>query len=238
LLILSRRVFRFSTAFSTPKLDLLSSAPFRQSLTEQRTSPRVGKTLASVPTELDEITPTRIRLRVSGQSLSSVHLSFLVSKLTSVSLNSSRSPYFASGVISARQVLAETARQSPGAKLPVDKKASATGTWVSEIAWREFYNHIIAAYPRVSMGQPFNVKYRGVQWETDPKYLQAWKEGKTASPLFLQGSSHLDNRRLLSSSNLSISGIPHRRRRYATVQRSRMDAQRESIAFSRRVDEY
>ncbi|KAL7411659.1 DNA photolyase, FAD-binding/Cryptochrome [Mrakia frigida] len=93
------------------------------------------------------------------------------------------SPYFASGVISARQVLAETARQSPGGKLPVDKKASATGTWVSEIAWREFYNHIIAAYPRVSMGQPFNVKYRGVQWETDPKYLQAWKEGKAGYPI-------------------------------------------------------
>ena len=159
----------------------------------------------------DKDTTSRLRSVV----LSSLSL-LLASNLTSLSLNLYRSPYFASGVISARQVLAETARQSPGGKLPVDKKASATGTWVSEIAWREFYNHIIAAYPRVSMGQPFNVKYRGVQWETDPKYLQAWKEGKTVS-LFFPVASRLVDRRSLSSSFSSTLGIPHRRCCYATV---------------------
>jgi deoxyribodipyrimidine photolyase len=35
--------------------------------------------------------------------------------------------------------------------------------WVGEVAWRDFYNHILAAFPRVGMGQPYNPKYRGIQ---------------------------------------------------------------------------
>jgi deoxyribodipyrimidine photolyase len=35
--------------------------------------------------------------------------------------------------------------------------------WVGEVAWRDFYNHNLAAVPRVGMGQPDNPKYRGIQ---------------------------------------------------------------------------
>lgn len=83
--------------------------------------------------------------------------------MTDVAADRSYSPYLSSGVISVRHMLSEVAKASPSGKLPVDKNATGTGNWVSEVAWRDFYNHILAAYPRVSMGQPFNPKYRGVQ---------------------------------------------------------------------------
>lgn len=50
-------------------------------------------------------------------------------------------------------------------------------------AWRDFYTHIIALFPRVSMGRPFLEKYANVRWETNPEHLQAWKEGKTGVPI-------------------------------------------------------
>lgn len=55
--------------------------------------------------------------------------------------------------------------------------------WVMEIAWRDFYAHVMAAYPRVSMGRPFQEKYAAVKWEEDEEKLQAWKDGRTGVPI-------------------------------------------------------
>ena len=57
------------------------------------------------------------------------------------------------------------------------------GRWVQELAWRDFYVHILAHYPRVSMGRPFIEKYADVKWETSEKLLQAWKDGRTGVPI-------------------------------------------------------
>lgn len=51
------------------------------------------------------------------------------------------------------------------------------------VAWRDFYNHVLAAFPRVSMGRPYNEKYADVQWETNDAHFQAWKNGKTGVPI-------------------------------------------------------
>ena len=75
-------------------------------------------------------------------------------------------------------MLSVLAASTSSGKLPLDKKASGAGNWVSEVAWRDFYNHIIAAYPRVSMGQPFNAKYRGVQvssWLSSSSLRTCWR---------------------------------------------------------------
>src|SRR5690606_18031627 len=61
------------------------------------------------------------------------------------------SPYFALGILSPRQALlaAYNARQEyPEAEADID-------TWIHELIWREFYIHILAAFPRVSQNQPF-----------------------------------------------------------------------------------
>ncbi|KAH9977930.1 DNA photolyase, FAD-binding/Cryptochrome [Lactifluus volemus] len=60
---------------------------------------------------------------------------------------------------------------------------SGVGMWVQEIAWRDFYGHVLAAFPRVSMGRPFREKYAGVQWETNHEHLEAWRAGRTGVPI-------------------------------------------------------
>jgi len=52
-----------------------------------------------------------------------------------------------------------------------------------ELAWRDFYTSILAAFPRVSMGRPFNEKYALVKWEEDEEMLRRWQEGKTGVPI-------------------------------------------------------
>lgn len=74
---------------------------------------------------------------------------------------------------------------------------SGIGRWVQEIAWRDFYANILASFPRVSMGRPFNEKFSAVVWEnhqvpadsaishngTDGDLLVKWKTGKTGVPI-------------------------------------------------------
>ncbi|EIN10414.1 hypothetical protein PUNSTDRAFT_119399 [Punctularia strigosozonata HHB-11173 SS5] len=92
------------------------------------------------------------------------------------------SPYLATGVISARECIRETMKLL-GIKKVEASRDKSIGVWVQEIAWRDFYTHVLAAFPRVSMGRPFNEKYADVRWETNEEHLQAWKEGRTGVPI-------------------------------------------------------
>ncbi|EPQ59913.1 hypothetical protein GLOTRDRAFT_26515, partial [Gloeophyllum trabeum ATCC 11539] len=92
------------------------------------------------------------------------------------------SPYLAAGVISARECVRQ-AMKLQGAKKVQATRDTGLGTWLMEIAWRDFYNHVLAAYPRVSMGRPFQEKYADVKWEVNEEHLQAWKEGRTGVPI-------------------------------------------------------
>ena len=51
------------------------------------------------------------------------------------------------------------------------------------IAWRDFYTHVLAMFPRVSMGRPFLEKFANVSWETNEEHFQAWKDGRTGVPI-------------------------------------------------------
>ncbi|WWC72736.1 uncharacterized protein I206_106700 [Kwoniella pini CBS 10737] len=96
--------------------------------------------------------------------------------------NSSRlSPYLAAGVISGRMVLDEAKKLRKG-KLESGRD-TGVGMWVMEVSWRDFYNHVMATWPRVSMGRPFLEKFADVQWETNEENLQRWKDGKTGYPI-------------------------------------------------------
>ncbi|QRW01681.1 deoxyribodipyrimidine photo-lyase [Ceratobasidium sp. AG-Ba] len=92
------------------------------------------------------------------------------------------SPYLSSGVISARACI-RGAMEAAGVKRIDVNKTTGPMVWISEVAWRDFYTHVMAAFPRVSMGRPFHEKYADVKWETDPAHLKAWKEGKTGVPI-------------------------------------------------------
>jgi deoxyribodipyrimidine photo-lyase len=92
---------------------------------------------------------------------------------------SALSPYLAAGVLSARQCLAAAlaANQqsfdgSPGPR-----------TWISELAWRDFYNQVVVHFPRVSRGRCFQRPTEAVRWRDAPEDLARWQAGETGFPL-------------------------------------------------------
>lgn len=93
-----------------------------------------------------------------------------------------RSPYLASGVISARELIRTSMAYAGQNQINPDRTTSP-GSYISEVAWRDFYTHVMAAFPRVSMGRPYLEKFSAVKWEKDGKLLEAWKQGMTGVPI-------------------------------------------------------
>ena len=85
------------------------------------------------------------------------------------------SPYLANGVLSGRQCLI-AAKQS-------GLSGEGVETWINEIAWRDFYIHILYHYPRVSMGRAFKEETEALAWNTPGEHFEAWKEGRTGIPI-------------------------------------------------------
>ena len=54
---------------------------------------------------------------------------------------------------------------------------------MSELVWREFYRHVIAAFPHVSRGHAFRREYDDFPWRRDPEALAAWEQGRTGYPI-------------------------------------------------------
>ncbi len=55
-------------------------------------------------------------------------------------------------------------------------------TWVSELAWRDFYYQIMANFPHVMQGA-FRPKYNAIAWENDKQLFAAWCAGQTGYPI-------------------------------------------------------
>lgn len=91
------------------------------------------------------------------------------------------SPYLAAGVISPRACLRATMALEKN-KLKVGRD-TGTEMWNTEISFRDFYGHVLAAWPRVCMNHAYNVKYEDVVWEYDEEAFAKWCEGKTGYPI-------------------------------------------------------
>lgn len=55
-------------------------------------------------------------------------------------------------------------------------------TWLSEIIWREFFQMILDAYPRVVQGA-FRPEFDKIKWREEPQHFKLWCEGKTGFSL-------------------------------------------------------
>lgn len=97
---------------------------------------------------------------------------------------STLSHHLSIGSISPRQCLHAALAANKG-KLDGPDKSSAGGAthWISELVWREFYRHLMAAYPRLCMGRAFKPETELLQWRDDPASFDAWREGRTGVPL-------------------------------------------------------
>ncbi|EFF75622.1 cryptochrome/photolyase family protein, partial [Achromobacter piechaudii] len=90
------------------------------------------------------------------------------------------SPYLAAGVLSPGQALRAALSANHG---ELDSGKAGAATWINELLWREFYQHLLAAYPSLSMHQPMKPETAAVPWRDAPDDLRAWQQGKTGIPI-------------------------------------------------------
>jgi len=79
------------------------------------------------------------------------------------------------GTVSIRQLAALAAQQA-------SEGSAGAQTWLSELAWRDFYFMILWHHPQV-VTQSFKPEYDRVQWDEAPELWQAWCEALTGYPL-------------------------------------------------------
>ena len=114
------------------------------------------------------------------------------------------SPHLAAGTISANQCL-EAAYQANDHRLFGGNPGA--DTWISEIVWREFYNHILAEHPRLAMGHAFKKDTDALPWNHSQELLQRWQRGETGFPFVDAGMRQLND-----------TGWMHNRLRMVTAQ--------------------
>lgn len=90
------------------------------------------------------------------------------------------SPALACGVISVRSCWEYALLANQG---EFDTGSPGVTTWLTELLWREFYQHLLAMHPRLSRGEPYQTIGKHIPWRNSPEELDAWKHGKTGFPL-------------------------------------------------------
>jgi deoxyribodipyrimidine photo-lyase len=91
------------------------------------------------------------------------------------------------GTIGVREAYEATA----AAMARVDEAAAdSVEEFQSQLAWREFYTHVLADSPRV-VTQNFKDYENPIEWRDDPDELAAWKAGETGYPIVDAGMRQL-----------------------------------------------
>lgn len=77
------------------------------------------------------------------------------------------------------------------ADAPDETAAESATSFLRQLAWREFYTHVLAAHPRVVTAN-YRSFERPIEWAADPDGLAAWKAGETGFPLVDAGMRQLE----------------------------------------------
>ena len=104
---------------------------------------------------------------------------------------STLSPYLTIGAISIRQCLAAALAannnrldaQPPPATPTAARGHEGPACWITELIWRDFYRHILAAFPRLCTHRAFKPATDRLTWRTDTRELDAWTSGRTGYPI-------------------------------------------------------
>ncbi len=100
--------------------------------------------------------------------------------LPALDSTSALSPHLAVGSISPRQCLAAALEANDG---KADGGKQGPATWISELVWREFYVHVMAAFPRVCMHRAFKPETDRIRWSDNEALFTAWCQGRTGFPI-------------------------------------------------------
>ncbi|MDU4940284.1 MAG: deoxyribodipyrimidine photo-lyase [Mixta calida] len=82
------------------------------------------------------------------------------------------------GTLSPRQCLHRLLREQPHAL-----EAGPGSVWLNELIWRDFYRHLLVAFPALCKNQPFMAWTKQLAWQQRPEQFNAWCEGKTGFPI-------------------------------------------------------
>ncbi|TPX16325.1 uncharacterized protein E0L32_003974 [Thyridium curvatum] len=94
---------------------------------------------------------------------------------------SSLSAHFSAGTLSTRTAIRMARDRNKTKKLNAGNESIQR--WISEIAWRDFYKHVLARWPYVCMNKPFKPEYANISWSYDAAHFAAWCEGRTGFPI-------------------------------------------------------
>ncbi|KAI0445841.1 deoxyribodipyrimidine photo-lyase [Xylaria telfairii] len=91
------------------------------------------------------------------------------------------SVHLAAGTLSARTAIRTARDRNKTRKL--DAGIEGIQTWISEVAWRDFYKHVLVNWPYICMNKPFKPEYSNIEWSYNTSHFTAWCEGRTGFPI-------------------------------------------------------
>ena len=100
--------------------------------------------------------------------------------LPAANATSRLSTYLSLGLLSPLQCLQTAMLHNQGLLISGNQ---GFNSWVNELIWRDFYRHLLVAFPKLCMHKAFKEETEQVQWRNSNDDFQAWCEGRTGYPL-------------------------------------------------------
>ena len=142
--------------------------------------PSVPGFASSVPAELWPAGEKEARRRLSAFVQTRIRTYKAQRDYPAVDGTSVLSPYLCVGAISPRACV-KAALEANNWKY--DGGNEGISHWISEVAWREFYKHILIGFPRVCMHRAFKPETEKIRWSENQEHFEAWCEGRTGVPI-------------------------------------------------------
>lgn len=95
-------------------------------------------------------------------------------------MTSRLSAYLTCGIISVRQCFRRLQIEKPQFW---ENRQSGAFVWFNQLIWREFYQNLLIAYPKLSKNQPFIEWTRRIKWNTNEDDFHRWQQGQTGYPI-------------------------------------------------------
>ncbi|RUO36597.1 deoxyribodipyrimidine photo-lyase [Aliidiomarina sanyensis] len=190
----------FTPFFKAWKAELIRAGipgPYQRSVLPIRKKTSGPRISCHVPDELEGVCRSsqgwvvgeaNIRKKVSAYILEKVSDYASTRDLPAQPGTSQLSPYWEIGAISPRVAAHFLQKQSPEFPSGLNE---GMNTWLSELAWREFYQHLMFHEPRLCKHEPFQVETDNYPWSHDNDLFQAWCEGRTGFPIVDAGMQEL-----------------------------------------------
>ncbi len=106
----------------------------------------------------------------------------------SIDSTSRLSPYWELGLLGPQAAARHLQQLSPEFPHGLERGADV---WLTELAWREFYQHLMQHIPRLSHGKAFQQHTDAFPWNTDEQQFARWCEGRTGYPIVDAGMRQL-----------------------------------------------